>query len=747
MSYIDLSTGINVPAQFPLNPKGYFKTLAEMRDLGVHNYKAYGYYKGMPVQCAENDTTYIWRESLENEQGVLDEPFVYPNGVVANGIDYSGLAFNFFLTRETTIINALKEEDKIISGKLFWEDGLTFSTSNFKYIINGIIYSPANQTIILEESDPTYPRKDVFVADSVTGQIIVLTGEPATNPVEKTPEFGLQLRVASIDILPGDTKPNNVSNEIIYNEKVEWVIGESPSGSDLEDETTFYKGNKSISLPPLVNTGNVLKFTNQFHLVYSKDNIFFFAIKLSAPLSSNSNIVFYIEDTLVETNFSFTANRDWLINNAELNNNITTWQMLRINMRLFNFNRTEYDIVSFKFVNTPAIHLDFIGVQSGIVVPQEVVYVPTKLSEFQNDVPYVTFQDLIPSNTGNAIIEGGVQWLGEGLNYRIWASKYIINNIVRTQFVQGNVELEEGGNKPRIDVFYIQNNGINSPVVGVRQGAEDDSPVKPDLLDPINQVEVSFKLVLPEEVAPPETFNNVIFNEDGAGEWENTEIPTGASLTTTGLGYMGTKFFRISGTSGEPLTFVNDGTPVPYKASNTINFALRVNTYTPNGYIMHIMLKTASRPNPPSHESLNLNETKLLTYGFTKANVGGWQMVSIPLEDFPFIADTAEDIEAISFKFWNMNAVDIDYIHGQGDVETPSNPTPITGNQDNGLYKIGQYMVDRRGGSNKINILAGNIIYGIGNFLPNEYIIAMAKVDNPSSISDLEIFHRYIITL
>lgn len=102
MANINLETGILVTTQIPLDAKGYFLTTAGMQDLGASNYKAFYYYEGMVVMNNETKREYIWRErtvadGLEGTSGVLATDFVYPNGSIANTIDYSARAFNFFI--------------------------------------------------------------------------------------------------------------------------------------------------------------------------------------------------------------------------------------------------------------------------------------------------------------------------------------------------------------------------------------------------------------------------------------------------------------------------------------------------------------------------------------------------------------------------------------------------------------------------------------------------------------------------
>lgn len=97
MPTVNLSTSFSVSSQSPLDIKRYFNTIAEMKNLGTANNRAYQYYECMEVICVENQKKYIWRERIPSEgPGLLDIDFLYPNGVVSNYINYSNRAFNFF---------------------------------------------------------------------------------------------------------------------------------------------------------------------------------------------------------------------------------------------------------------------------------------------------------------------------------------------------------------------------------------------------------------------------------------------------------------------------------------------------------------------------------------------------------------------------------------------------------------------------------------------------------------------------
>ena len=103
MANINLSTGINALGQIPTVAKEYVVNLAELTTLGINNQKAYSYYKGQLIHCAENGVDYRWREVIdEDEVGLLATHFTYPDGAIANGIDYSNKTYNLFKVASDT---------------------------------------------------------------------------------------------------------------------------------------------------------------------------------------------------------------------------------------------------------------------------------------------------------------------------------------------------------------------------------------------------------------------------------------------------------------------------------------------------------------------------------------------------------------------------------------------------------------------------------------------------------------------
>lgn len=111
MTNIDFSSGFKTTGQYPLNGKTQFKTLVELKDLGVNNSNAFKYQEDMKVNCIETHKEYMWRENINQEQGILDTDFSYPQGAIADGINYEGRDFNFF---EVTSSDTVNQDNKTI---------------------------------------------------------------------------------------------------------------------------------------------------------------------------------------------------------------------------------------------------------------------------------------------------------------------------------------------------------------------------------------------------------------------------------------------------------------------------------------------------------------------------------------------------------------------------------------------------------------------------------------------------------
>ena len=72
-----IPTGLVINSQIPLDNKLYFLNEASLSNLGELDNFAFIYYKGMVAYCAQEDTSYKWKETQEAEEGLLNNNFIY----------------------------------------------------------------------------------------------------------------------------------------------------------------------------------------------------------------------------------------------------------------------------------------------------------------------------------------------------------------------------------------------------------------------------------------------------------------------------------------------------------------------------------------------------------------------------------------------------------------------------------------------------------------------------------------------
>lgn len=117
-NYKDFPQSLKVSNMAPLDAKSMVNSLSELTDLGQDDNKAYTYYRGMTIYCHENKKKYEWTDNLKDRTKLLQRDFKYPRGVEFDGIDYSGLSFNFVEYKtapEEIIIDDLIVKRKLIN--------------------------------------------------------------------------------------------------------------------------------------------------------------------------------------------------------------------------------------------------------------------------------------------------------------------------------------------------------------------------------------------------------------------------------------------------------------------------------------------------------------------------------------------------------------------------------------------------------------------------------------------------------
>jgi hypothetical protein len=103
MDYTNKALGLRVQTQIPLNVKEYKENEESLKNLGVNNNLAFIYEKGLVVYCIEEGSRWEWKEVISGEEntGLLDSDFIYPDNIITFNIDYSNKVYNFFSIEPT----------------------------------------------------------------------------------------------------------------------------------------------------------------------------------------------------------------------------------------------------------------------------------------------------------------------------------------------------------------------------------------------------------------------------------------------------------------------------------------------------------------------------------------------------------------------------------------------------------------------------------------------------------------------
>jgi len=306
MANINLTTGIVTNGQFPVDGDTYFKNRSDVTSLDIDKH-AYGFYEGMSLKIVDEEFTWEWREVLTvgEEDGLFPSNFIYPNGLISNGIDYSNREFNFFEFISTPIFNSdlgadLEMEDNvgsILAGTTIEDlQGMTFTqyieAQNFPTVLayvsnfSNLVVSGFSTSVV-----------EVGTGYSFTAAMSFDTGNINNGN-------GTSAGVVSGDALTFDlTNPDGVSyvnNSVVSNADThttnsysllegnnDWVF----SGTNAAGSTT-YKNNKGgddtvgsieTTKADSIPTNVVLRKTGRFPYIYG----------MSATDLSSGGVAFY----------------------------------------------------------------------------------------------------------------------------------------------------------------------------------------------------------------------------------------------------------------------------------------------------------------------------------------------------------------------------------------------------------------------------------------------------------------------
>lgn len=310
--------------------------------------------------------------------------------------------------------------------------------------------------------------------------------------------------------------------------------------------------------------------------------------------------------------------------------------------------------------NTPASTLKdtLIGINDSNIV--------VKSDKTIGDV--TTQQDVFGAN---AVMEGGVVHLGN-YDYFVWASRYIINGVYYEDAIEGNVTLSAADPaEDRIDVFYVQNDGLGGVSVGVAEGVPAANPLKPTL-DFTLQSEISFDLVQAATSGPGDTSTVLVYDENLGQplEWNNTTVPlSGYDPAYTLDQYNGSLSYQLSTVNTIGFTGISN---IVAGVDVTINMAIKLSGWSGNSQLVILLQESNNDTN-----KLIINRRNASRYNLDIASTT-WQFISIPLSEF---LEGLTDFDEIEISHTNFTApVLYDYIFIQtGTPGTPGgDPIPVS---------------------------------------------------------------------
>lgn len=141
-NYKDFPQSLKVSTMAPLDGKNIANTLLELQDLGLNSNKVFTYYRGMVVYCHEDKNRYEWTDDLTDKDLLLSQNYKYPRGAEFDGVNYSGLSFNFAKQEavgSSIIIDDIRTKNKSIKfskTSLIALDGLVNHQLNIDLIVS-----------------------------------------------------------------------------------------------------------------------------------------------------------------------------------------------------------------------------------------------------------------------------------------------------------------------------------------------------------------------------------------------------------------------------------------------------------------------------------------------------------------------------------------------------------------------------------------------------------------------------------
>jgi hypothetical protein len=243
--------------------------------------------------------------------------------------------------------------------------GLIFNVFWPIYFINGISYPAGSTSLELDAADATHGRLDVIALD-MSGALII-TGTPSADPVKPTVDNLTQLEITTIFVGATSTTPDEVTDEDVYKENVEWTGSSDIAGAEFNNTTTPFAGTYCVDIDAFT-AGKYVRFVDGSSPTThdaSEYSFLKFYVKLKATFATTAGfiITFKLGSTVVSSAVTIT-NGLYDFDRTD----VSGYQLIAIPLSAFTFSSAVFDTINFemKGSNGTGFKMDNIVLQSGI---------------------------------------------------------------------------------------------------------------------------------------------------------------------------------------------------------------------------------------------------------------------------------------------------------------------------------------------------------------------------------------------
>lgn len=341
---------------FEIFKNGFFKFLQSIK---------IGAAPALGVGEIREDGTLQWTPAAGLEEWKTDHWEAVSHPPVTIAAESVG-KLNIGADQVLSIIPDPELKDGLISGGLVtWVEGYTYLISAAIYRYLGVVSTTPGATVTLDASDVTDPRIDEIALTFGIG-FEILTGIAAVNPIKPQVDVATQIELTNILVPANSTEPTGVTEDLIYDENVEWAHSEFGVVVDYDSIIAPFHGAKCIDVGTIGNN-DTLTLTAATPLNVADYEMLSFLLKLKAVASTKNAI--YVQFRLAGIAVTQELPINWLITD------IVNWQSVAMVLADFTFSATTFDSIRIRWSRVQGttehagFYLDYIKLQKGVVAP------------------------------------------------------------------------------------------------------------------------------------------------------------------------------------------------------------------------------------------------------------------------------------------------------------------------------------------------------------------------------------------